>query len=142
MGKKQVSISDSIVQVCEPMDHDMRVFESGATRNVDTGKPRYAGFLSPEVLQEFGRYMLRHQTQADGTTREPDNWKKGIPIDAYMESLLRHVIDIWQIHANNKGEDFAPTADVSALKEALSATMFNTMGYLYEILKSEEEQSW
>lgn len=78
----------------------MRDFESGATRDDDTGKLDFEGYLSPEVLYEFAMYMEEHGHLPDGSTRASDNWKKGIPQDELLKSLLRHVMDIWLLHRN------------------------------------------
>lgn len=104
----------------------MRVFETGATRDTNDTKPDYKGFLSPLAMRRFGAYMLKHQIQADGQRRASDNWKKGIPIDAYTESLIRHVVDF---HAAIDAEDWA-TAD-----ELACAIYFNVQGYLHERVK-------
>jgi hypothetical protein len=66
----------------------MREFDTGATRDNNEDKHNYEGFLSPLVIEEFGRYMHRHRHQADGKVRDGDNWQKGIPTEAYMDSLL------------------------------------------------------
>jgi len=108
----------------------MRQFESGATRNSDEGKFDYEGFLSPFVLEEFGRYMHKHRFLETGEMRASDNWMKGIPEDQYMKSLLRHVFEIWRLHRTG-------TLQSPEGKEALMATMFNTQGLTYEILKRE-----
>ena len=103
----------------------MRTFETGATRDTDEDKPDYEGFLSPEVLATFGRYMHRHRMQADGKLRDSDNWQRGIPADAYMKSAWRHFMDWWWAHRHG-GE----------ATEALCALLFNAMGYLHEELAS------
>ena len=103
----------------------MRPFETGATRDTDEDKPDYEGFLSPEVLATFGRYMHRHRMQADGKLRDSDNWQRGIPADAYMKSAWRHFMDWWWAHRH--GEDAT---------DALCALLFNAMGYLHEELAS------
>ena len=107
----------------------MRVFKGGSTRDDDTGKIDYEGYLHPLVLQRYGQYMLKHQTQADGNKRASDNWQrgKGIPTQAYIKSDLRHVIDVWLEHRGYASRD--------GLEDALCAEMFNTMGHLLSILK-------
>src|ERR1035437_3044741 len=75
----------------------VRTFATGATRNVEEGKPDFEGFLSPLSLAEFGRYMASHQKQADGNLRASDNWQKGIPKEAYMKSLWRHLMAVWTL---------------------------------------------
>ena len=105
----------------------MRTFETGATRDSDDSKFDYEGFLSPLVLERFGRYMHQHRIQADGTLRNSDNWQKGIPPDAYMKSAWRHFVDWWCEHRY--------FTDYDVIEEALCALLFNVQGYLHEILK-------
>ena len=108
----------------------MRTFETGATRDTDAEKIDPEGFLSPLVIQRYCDYMQRHQTQADGKIRTSDNWQKGIPRDAYMKSLWRHFLDVWLVHRGyGRRED---------LQGLLCAILFNTMGYLLELLKQQE----
>lgn len=106
----------------------MRTFETGATRDDDTNKPDYRGFLSPFALQEYGEYMLKHQEQADGTMRASDNWKKGIPPDAYASSLIRHVVQFWMDY-----ELFGGAHEWPPLKDDLCAIIFNAQGLLHEL---------
>lgn len=105
----------------------MRKFKSGATRDNEENKIDFEGFLSPEVLEAFGRYMHRHRIQADGKLRNSDNWQKGIPKDAYMKSAWRHFFAWWKAH--RRGE---------AVEEHICALIFNAQGYLHEKLKDEE----
>ena len=107
----------------------MRTFETGATRDENTTKPDYAGFFSPRVLKRRAAYMHAHRIQADGRLRASDNWKKGIPLDEFVSSLLRHVVDVWLLHQGYDGE---ATQDI---EDALCAIMFNAEGYLHERLK-------
>ena len=106
----------------------MREFETGATRNDNEDKPNYEGFLSPLVIKEFGRYMHRHRIQADGKKRAGDNWQKGMSNDCYIDSLLRHVMDVWLHHRGY------PAQAEEDLKEALCAILFNAQGYLLNTL--------
>ncbi len=105
----------------------MRTFASGATR--DHGdKPSYEGFLSPLVLWAYGKYMHRKRTQSDGKIRTPDNWQAGMDRDVYVDSLLRHVIDLWLHHRG------FPELATDTLDDALAGIMFNNQGYWYEHL--------
>jgi hypothetical protein len=106
----------------------MRQFETGATRDADTDKLDYEGFLSPLVLERFARYMHKHRIQADGSPRDSDNWQKGIPREAYMKSAWRHFMVFWTAH---RGWNPA-TAD--ELEESICALIFNAQGYLHEHL--------
>lgn len=106
----------------------MRVAPSGATRHSNDSKPDYRGFLSPRAIRRFGAYLLKHQTQADGQRRASDNWKKGMPIDWYTESLIRHMHDFhFELEAGN-----AEAAD-----ELACAIWFNLQGYLHEREKAK-----
>lgn len=111
----------------------MRKFNSGATRDNEEGKFDYEGFFSPLVIERYGQYMHKHRKQADGQLRDSDNWKKGIPLDAYIKSAWRHFLDWWKEHRGLKSRE--------GLEEALCALLFNVMGYLYEILKRKEIKS-
>ena len=110
----------------------IREFETGATRSPLGDKPQYEGYLHPLVIKRFGEYMKLHQTDSAGGQREPDNWQKGITKDSYMDSLLRHQVDVW-LHHRGCGEEAA-----EQLEEALCAMMFNVMGYLFEELKEKK----
>lgn len=115
----------------------MRHFDTGATRDSDDGKLDFEGFFDPLVLRRFGEYMNEHRVQADGELRDSDNWQKGIPLDAYMKSMLRHVMDVWTLH---RGTDVkGPDGHVITLEEALCAVLFNVQGYLHQLI---EEQRW
>ncbi len=96
---------------------------TGATRDTDTVKPDFRGYLSIPALRVFGAYMLKHQTQADGSRRASDNWKAGIPKAAYLSSAWRHFLD-WQ-EAAEKG-------DTGAALDAAAALWFNVQGWMHE----------
>jgi len=106
----------------------IRQFSTGATRDTAQTKPDYEGFLSPLVIERYGEFMHKHRKQSDGTMRDSDNWQKGIPLDTYMKSGWRHVLDWWKGHR----ELYSSGA---YLEDALCAVMFNAMGYLHELLK-------
>lgn len=108
---------------------EIRTFDTGATRDTDSGKFDYEGFISPLVIERYGEYMHKNRMQADGSLRDSDNWQKGIPINAYMKSLWRHFFDVWKLHRGGIAE--------VAIEEALCAVMFNAMGYLHERLKAQ-----
>lgn len=115
----------------------MRKFETGATRNKSENKLAYSRFLSPEVIHRYCQYLHKHRRQKDGSLRDPDNWKKGIPEDVYLESLLRHNIDVWRLCYGMEVLDPDTNKRVD-LEDLLCAVMFNSMGFLYEILKRKK----
>ena len=109
----------------------MRTFDTGATRDSDEAKYDPEGFLSPLVIERFNEYMHIHRFQADGVVRSSDNWQKGIPYDAYLKSMWRHFLVVWQHHRGYS----ALTNETQ--QEALCALLFNIQGYLHELLKRE-----
>ena len=113
---------------------EIRKFETGATRDTDEGKYDYEGFLSPLVIERYAKYMNGHRVQSDGSLRDSDNWQKGIPLNAYMKSKMRHDMDLWFHHRGYS--EFAR----EKLEEALCAILFNVQGYLFEILKRKKNE--
>src|ERR1700689_1532352 len=119
------------------MSEKVRKFDSGATRDNDTGKYDYEAFFSPLVLERRAEYMHKHRIQPDGSLRAGDNWQKGIPLEAYAKSEARHHHQFWKLHRGY------PTADEKGnpvdLQEAICALMFNLEGYLFELLKVKKK---
>lgn len=111
----------------------MREFDTGATRDDEGDKPDYEGFLSPLVMEAFGRYMNKHRKQADGKIRDSDNWQKGIPQEAYMKSAWRHLVAWWQLHRGGCPKETC--GKPVSIEDSLCALMFNVQGYLHEHLK-------
>ena len=110
-----------------------REFESGATRDTDVGKLDFEGFFAPTVLLRYSEYMNRHRQMPDGTLRDSDNWQKGIPIDVYRKSLVRHLMQAWSLWRGNVTVD--NTGAEIDMEEALCAILFNVQGLLFEELK-------
>lgn len=128
LGAAGLRINDKGEVVSE---EKIRTFGTGATRDNDTDKPDYEGFLSPLVLAEYARYMHKNRKQSDGQLRASDNWQKGIPRDQYIKSAWRHFMDWWVVHrARGCAYD-----DLTETREAICALMFNAMGYLHELLE-------
>ena len=106
----------------------LRDFGTGATRDKDDTKLNYARCLSMPVLERFLTYMNEHRKTADPTKlRDWGNWKLGIPRDAYLESLWRHLKDITaEMHGEGHSSD--------GPENAVCAIPFNASGLLHEIL--------
>ncbi len=111
----------------------MREFTTGATRDNDKEKLDYEGFLSPVALRRYAEYMHEHRKQADGKMRASDNWQKGIPCDAYMKSMFRHMMDLWNIHRIV----IHKSCPINRRDEALCAIIFNAFGMLHELKKGK-----
>lgn len=115
----------------ERASSQIRKYDTGATRDADNGKLKYEGFISPLVEKRFAEYMHLHRQQKDGSLRAPDNWQRGIPLDDYADSLIRHVQD-FRLHVDGFGSE-AVSPDI---EDVLCAIRFNVDGYLFEILKN------
>lgn len=109
-----------------------RTFDTGATRNVDTGKYDYEGFLTPTVIEAFAAYMHENRFLLDGSYRDSDNWQKGIPKPVYIKSLWRHFLDLWKIQRGHR----VPEGELGASMGVL----FNVMGWVFERIK--EDNDW
>jgi hypothetical protein len=107
----------------------VRRFDTGATRDLDTTKLDYEGFLSPLVVKRYAEYMHANRQLADGTFRDSDNWQKGIPLSAYVKSAWRHFFDWWSEHRGIRTRE--------GIELALCGLLFNIMGYLHEYLKAK-----
>ena len=118
-------------------NNPVRKFDSGATRDTSEGKLEYARFMSPIVLKRFSEYMDLHRKQTDGNLREPDNWQKLFGDkheDVCMDSLYRHLMDVWLI---NKGFKSEAREDIES---ALCAILFNAQAWLFKVLMDKQER--
>lgn len=115
----------------------MRTFDTGATRDSGEGKLNYKGFLSPAVLRAFAEYMQEHRKQADGSLRAADNWKRGMPLDVYRESLTRHFMTLWLIWDGEtpEAERVGGELRIPTERDALMGVLFNAMGLTFELLR-------
>lgn len=129
---KSVISEETAELLAENQANVMRTFTTGATRDSEEGKLDFEGFLSPFALERYAEYMNGHRKQRDGRLRDSDNWQKGIPIDAFMKSLWRHVFALWKIHRGGVVLDPRDQHEVTA-DEALCGVLFNAFGYLHEL---------
>jgi hypothetical protein len=81
--KKSEEKKDNLI--AEYVKQSKRVFESGSQRDDDTNKP-LVNHLDPYVRMRFG-YLLR----MGANKYEKNNWQKGQPDEAALESLHRHL---------------------------------------------------
>jgi hypothetical protein len=121
-------------------DGTLRDFDTGATRDTAEGKLDYEGFLSPFVLRQYARFMNMNRLQSDGQLRDSSNWQKGIPMNVYMKSLQRHFMETWYSYRMAKNYKLTmPREQMIEYVSAICGMMFNTMGYLHELLKKNPE---
>ncbi len=124
--RKQLKMSNAPSAPSAPSAPLVRTFESGATRNSDAGKPDYAGFTDPLVLERFGEYMHRHRIQSDGSTRDSAKWKSGIPQAELFKSAFRHFHDWDMERAGYRSREDEETA--------ICGLLFNANAYLRGLL--------
>lgn len=127
-------VDDNIPSFTPVDDGTMRAFETGATRDTGEGKVDPEGFLSPTVMLQYYKFMNMNRLQSDGQLRDSDNWQKGIPLDTYMKSMHRHLLEAWMEHRNIETEN--------GQMAALCGLLFNVMGYMHEILKTQGAQDF
>ena len=135
--KKGVVFNSASYDMNKVPNIQVRKFDTGATRDTSEGKLEYARFNSPLVMKRFAEYMDLHRKQTDGNLREPDNWQNLFGDkheDVCMDSLWRHLMDVWLI---NKG---FPNEAREDIESALCAIMFNTQAWLFKVLKDKQSE--
>lgn len=114
----------------------IRKFNGGATRDTDTGKLDYEGFLSPLVLKRYAQYLNKHRVQSDGNLRDSDNWQSLFGekhFDICIKSAFRHFVD-WWIEHRKCGES------ENGIEDAICAVIFNAQAYLLKILRDKRNE--
>lgn len=104
----------------------VREFESGAIRDVD-GKEDYVETQSFLAMKRYAEYMT---VQAKKYGR--GNWRKGIPIEEYEKSLMRHIHKYFANKYDN--------ANLEPEIDHLSAIRFNLDGIIHEEEKLKLKQ--
>lgn len=111
---------DKGIEICYTLIMlEKRKFKSGAVRDSDINKEDYIETISWRALKKYAQYMTAKKNKYG-----QGNFKKGIPIKSYEESMLRHV----QKYLENKYED----GKIEKEEDHLSAIVFNALGILHE----------
>lgn len=122
-------LSEELIEQMQVSDTaSMRVFGTGATRNIDNEKLDFEGFISPLALEAYSKYMHKHRFQADGNIRDSDNWQKLFGdkhTDVCMKSAWRHFFSWWKSHRGYKTDE--------SVEESICALIFNASAYLHKI---------
>ena len=96
---KEVSTDETQPDESEPKGHILdalgwgvaqhrRIFETGAVRDIDAGKPRI-DLIAPEALIALGNVL------AEGAKHYGErNWEKGIPLSQFLASMMRHYVAV------------------------------------------------
>jgi hypothetical protein len=104
---------------------DIREFSTGAIRDTEDDKEDYIETISWTAMRRYAQYMTgKKKKYGEG------NFKKGIPIDAYERSLLRHI----QKYLANKHEG----QNIEKEEDHLSAILFNCFGIIHEEQRNEK----
>lgn len=109
-------------------------FKTGATKSPSTERWAPARFTSAIVLNRYYEFMHKNRFQKDGTVREPDNWKLGIPSKNYFASLDRHFHEaklMWEFPETTHYNDASQKLE---WEDTLCAILFNVMGLLFNVL--------
>lgn len=104
----------------------MRQFETGAVRDSEDGKEDYIETISWTAFRRYAQYMTGKKNKYGA-----GNFKKGIPIESYEKSLVRHV----QKYLANRHED----GNFEKEEDHLSAILFNVFGIIHEEEKAKTE---
>lgn len=97
----------------------MRKFNTGAVRDSEEGKVDFVETISFTAHERYARYMTGKKAKYG-----VGNFKKGIPIEAYEQSLLRHIDKYFRNKYENGNDE--PNED------HLSAMRFNIDGIMHE----------
>lgn len=106
------------------MKPDITKFDTGAIRDSQEGKEDYIETIAWAAMKRYAQYMTEKKKKYGA-----GNFKKGIPISNYEQSLLRHI----QKYLENKYEG----GSIEVNEDHLSAMVFNIFGIMYE-----ERHTW
>ncbi len=94
-------------------------WKTGAIRDTQEGKPDFIETISFTALHRFAVYMTGKKKKYGS-----GNFKKGIPIESYEKSLMRH-IDKYMRNKFENGKD-------ELNEDHLAAMIFNIFGIMHE----------
>jgi len=103
------------------MTHSKKItkWKTGAIRDSQDGKEDYIETISYRAFKRYAQYMTGKKSKYGS-----GNFKKGIPIESYEKSLMRHI----QKYFENKYED----GKIEVNEDHLSAIIFNVFGIMHE----------
>ena len=107
-------------------EQSKRQFSTGAVRDVEDNKEDYTETISWTAFKRYAKYMTSKKVRYGG-----GNFKKGIEIESYERSMLRHV----QKYMENKYEGGTVEVDY----DHLAAIVFNVFGIMHEEGRNEKE---
>lgn len=108
--------------------NNVRKFDSGAIRDNDSTKEDYVETISWTALKRHAQYMTGKKKKYGA-----GNFKKGIPIESYEQSLVRHL----QKYMENKYEG----GTVETREDHLCAMLFNICGIIHEEERAKKNET-
>lgn len=105
---------------------DITKFETGAIRDSQDGKEDYIETISWTAFKRYAQYMTGKKKKYGS-----GNFKKGIPVENYEQSLMRHV----QKYLENKYEG----GIIEKEEDHLSAMVFNIFGIMHEEGRTQKQ---
>lgn len=94
-------------------------FNTGAIRDTQSGKEDYIETISWRAMKRYAQYMTGKKAKYGA-----GNFKKGIPIESYEQSLVRHL----QKYLANKYEGGTTEKE----EDHIAAMVFNLFGIMHE----------
>lgn len=99
--------------------NEIRTFSTGSIRDSEAGKEDYTETISWTAFKRYSEYMTEKKSRYGS-----GNFKKGIPIESYERSLIRHIAK----YMINKYEG----GNLEKDQDHLSAIVFNVFGIMHE----------
>ena len=119
----------------------IRIFDTGATRDIEDNKLDYEAFLSPQAIECFALYMDFHRNLPDGSRRDGDNWQKGFPNLVLIKSLWRHFFSFWRwcrfAYYGDQNKSLARPFQHPLID--LCGIMFNVQAYMRQMIEADPE---
>jgi hypothetical protein len=95
-NKRHTENMSKVIETVLPDSGARSEFDTGAVRDAMSGK----GMPSLVPIEALRAVSKRFEDGANKYGR--DNWKKGIPLSRYVDSLYRH---LWQLMEDDQSED-------------------------------------
>lgn len=114
-------------------------YETGGQRSSETGRGRY------DLIPAEGLARLAARAEEGAVKYGEDNWKKGLPLRRYVNSMFRHVT---QYNAGDREEDHLAAIAWNALALASSEVLIlqgamsleiDDIGHVKQALKEIED---
>jgi len=88
------------------------------SRENKDNKLNYLSYLTPQVLERYAEHMKKGEKK-----RGRANWKKGYPLEESLESMMRHLLLLWE--ENEAGVKRSEEDHAAAL-------MFNVINFMHQ----------